>query len=258
MTIQHRKLACDPAPEGCPHCRRNHAWCTATDPLTGTPTYRGEFEYLERTVARQRDKIQDLVDKLRSLGEDVSGFADDDPGTAQYLLWRQIKATGDTRPWDREENNSRTTVAQHNPSSHGDMPQPQVQEANMRAPSSSLPVQTSTDQGLSLPDLRTGIAVAGDDYLGVSANNPFINSHHGSKLNMLGWQFDMESLVPADSDRSYQGFITSIFGVNPTPDPMPLPPREDAFIFASTYFHVLNRFLPILHKSTVMALVRPR
>ncbi|MCJ1288144.1 hypothetical protein MMC26_007499 [Xylographa opegraphella] len=263
---QHRKLACNPAPEGCPTCIRVDAWCTATDPLTGNPTYRGEFEYLERMVIKQRTQIEELLATLRSLGSDIKPYQYDDPDTKKYLAWSQVKASGDTRPWDREEKQ---------PSMSYPLGPQQAQIGDgiftnmdtVPASDATLPLHTESHDALGLPDLRTGLT--GENYLGVSADNSSRNSHPGSKLNMLGWEIDIAGFTPSHLDRdndssdakghsynrTYQSFIATAFGIGPKINDVKLPPREEAFRYATGYVLVLNGFLPILHKSSFLNLL---
>ncbi|MCJ1321321.1 hypothetical protein MMC15_006665 [Xylographa vitiligo] len=263
---QHRKLACNPAPEGCPTCIRVDAWCTATDPLTGNPTYRGEFEYLERMVVKQRTQIEELLATLRSLGGDVKPYQHDDPDTKKYLAWSQVKASGDTRPWDRDEKQ---------PNSSYPLGPQQVQisdgsASNIHTVSGSdptLPLHAESHDALGLPDLRTGLT--GENYLGVSADNPSRISNPGSRLNMLGWEIDIAGFTPGNLDRdndssvgtarsynrTYQSFIATAFGVGHKIEDVKLPPREEALTYAMGYILVLNGFLPILHKPSFMSLL---
>ncbi|MCJ1395621.1 hypothetical protein MMC18_008507 [Xylographa bjoerkii] len=263
---QHRKLACNPAPEGCPTCIRVDAWCTATDPLTGNPTYRGEFEYLERMVVKQRTQIEELLATLRSLGGDVKPYQYEDPDTKKYQAWSQVKASGDTRPWDRDEK-------QPNSSYPSGPQQAQISNGNVgniypiEAADAILPLHAESHEALGLPDLRTGLT--GENYLGVSADNPSRISNPGSKLNMLGWEIDIAgfTIENLDSDnessgergrsynRTYQSFIATAFGIGPKIENVKLPPREEALGYATGYTLVLNGFLPILHKPSFMNLL---
>ena len=244
------------------------AWCTATDPLTGNPTYRGEFEYLERTVAKQRGQIEELLTTLRSLGGDVKPYQHDDQDTKKYLAWSQVKASGDTRPWDRDEKQPMSSY------SLGPQ-QVQVNDGNVSnmnpvaRSDATLPLHAESHDALGLPDLRTGLT--GENYLGVSADNPSRISNPGSKLNMFGWEIDIAGFTPGNFDRdndssdatgrsynrTYQSFIATAFGVGPKIEDVKLPPRKEAFGYAIGYILVLNGFLPILHKLSFMDLVSP-
>ena len=253
------------------------AWCTVTDPLTGNPTYRGEFEYLERMVVKQRNQIEELLAKLRSLGGDVKPYLDEDQDTKKYLAWSQVKASGDTRPWDRDDKqpSSLTTRQghlppwtlplgpQHSGSSDGNFSSPHA----TLAADDILPLQAESHDALGLPDLRTGLT--GENYLGFSADNPSRVSHPGSKLNMLGWEIDIEGFTSGNPDiasesrrgtgrsynRTYQSFISTAFGIGPKIEDVKLPSRDEAFRYATGYTLVLNGFLPILHKPSFMNLV---
>ena len=217
-------------------------------------------------MAKQRVQIEELLGKLRSLGEDIKPYQDDDPGTQQYLAWTRVKALGDTRPWDRDERQGNSTYPTG--------PQPTQNGYNAYyAPNgasttdSSLPVHTSSDNAPSLPDLRTGFA--GENYLGVSANNPSLSSRQGSKLNVLGWEIDIAGITSGDPDssdpsygheepsydRSYKSFIASAFGVNSKIENMKLPTKEEAFRHGYGYIQVINAFTPVLHRPSFLKLV---
>ena len=222
---------------------------------------------MERTAAKQRAQIAELLARLRALGEDGRPYQDEDPGTKKYFDWVEEKAKGNTRPWDRDERRP-SNSAYHIGSQ-------QAQSGNAAycntdvAPTteSSLPLHTSSHNALSLPDLRTGLA--GENYLGVSANNPSLSSTRGSKLNLLGWEINLSGFTSADSDdlnqsynleapsydRSYRSFIATAFGVSSKIDAVQLPPKEEGYRQASGYLHVLNAFLPILHQPSFMNLV---
>lgn len=220
-------------------------------------------------MAKQRVQIEELLDKLRSLGEDVKPYQDDDPGTQQYLAWVRVKALGDTRPWDRDErqpNAAYPTGPQQVHNGYGTY----YNTNGAFTPDSSLPVHTSSDNVPSLPDLRTGLS--GENYLGVSANNPSLSSRQGSKLNVLGWEIDIAGFTSVDRDssdpsysheepsydRSYKSFIASAFGVNSKVENLKLPSREDALRHAYGYVHVINAFTPVLHAPSFLALVSSR
>ena len=221
---------------------------------------------MERTAAKQRAQIAELLARLRALGEDGRPYQDDDPGTKKYFDWVEEKAKGNTRPWDRDErrqsNSNYPTGSQQAQSGNAD-----YYNTDVAPPAeSSLPLHTSSHNALSLPDLRTGLA--GENYLGVSANNPSLSSTRGSKLNLLGWEINLSGFTSADSDdlnqpcleapsydRSYRSFIATAFGVSSKIDSVHLPPKEEGFRQASGYLHVLNAFLPILHRPSFMKLV---
>jgi hypothetical protein len=239
-----------------------NAWCTVTDPLTGNPTYRGEFEYLEHQVAKQRQDIEELLAKLQSLGADVGPYLEDDPATKQYLAWTQVKATGDTRPWDRDGQlaGSRHSGPQQTDAT-GAVPGP---AAGMQPTEAVSTPPASTGDPFGLPDLRTGIA--GRNYLGIS---PSTSPSSSSKLNMFGWEINLSSFTGDDSadesdepavpedkphGRSYQSFLDTVFGVHKVPRPT-LPSKQDSLQYASSFMSVLNAFLPLLHKSSFMKLV---
>ena len=265
---QHRKLACDPSLDCCNQCQRVNAWCTVTDPLTNTPTYRGEFEYLERRVAKQHDDMQELLAKLRSLGEDVSAYQDDgDEATKRYNAWLAVKASGDTRPWDRDERQgSSLRIAGHQ--NHKSSPNAQAGGLAIGELEAYMPLDASINDALSLPDVRTG--VTRHNFVGVFTSKEPQSSGTKSKLNMLGWEIDLSSFEACESmegdqvldsgqplyDRSYRSSIATMHGVNPRLPKVDLPPKEEAFELAAGFFLVIGSFVPILHKPTYMNMVR--
>lgn len=238
-----------------------------TDPLTQTPTYRGEFEYLEQRVAKQHDDIQELLGRLRSLGEDVSAYQEKETeNDKRYNTWRAVKASGDTRPWDRDERqmaSSRTA--------------PQQEGASINAPHTAMasgaeaqvPLEASSSDALCLPDVRTGIT--GHNFLGVLTSKESKSLHPKSKLNILGWEIDLSSIdsyanaEPKDNlengqplyDLSYRSFIATMHGLNPKLPKVELPSREETFSYATGYFMVIGAFIPVLHKPTFMSMVKP-
>ena len=231
--------------------------------MTGNPTYRGEFEYLERSVAKQRTQIEELLARLRALGEDVKPYQDDDPGTKQYLAWAQVKATGDTRPWDRDERQLNLSRLLGPQQAQNDDGSPNYSGGNAIA-ETSLPLHTSSSDALGLPDLRSGLS--GDSYVGASTKRSSESSERAPKLNMLGWEINIASftagglgrtrdLASRSHDTSYESFIATTFGVNPRFESVDLPSRQEAFRYADGYFQIINAFLPILHKPSFMALV---
>ena len=218
--------------------------CTTTDRLTGRRYPRGELERLERNAADQISRIRILEARLRSLGEAVPQYKERYPTTAHL--------SGITSPISGDRGNA------------------MVWEENARTHSSSgvLPLSQRTretvgNSPLILPDLRAGLV---GRFLGV-ISNPSSSSTHEAKLNILGWEIDINaftsdvSLEPVDFNSqayniSYKSFIASTFGGGPKIPKVELPAREEVFGYADAYFQMLNAFLPILHKPSFMALVR--
>lgn len=208
-------------------------------------------------MAKQRAQIEELLTTVRSLGGDTTANQAEDPDTKKYLAWSQVKASGDTRPWDHDERQPHASHAQG------------PQQAQNGGPINNSQEMPTNDLSLppGLPDLRTGLA--GENYLGVSADDPSQRSNPGSKLNMLGWEIDIAGLSATGRngsdhaqgptghvyDRSYQSFIASAFGVGLKIQGVELPSRQQALGYATAYICVLNGFLPILHKPSFMKLV---
>ena len=250
-----------------------NAWCTATDPLTGTATYRGQFEYLEQRVAKQNRDIRELLTRLRAFGDDASGFQDEgDTEAEKYQTWTELVATGDVKPWERDERQSVSQQpgkpqeeAKADTEKHGEGPPEKSQDLQ-------LPVDVPNDSAngtLSLPDVRTGIAQR--RYMGVAHGVDPSRSNPGYRLNMLGWEVDLTAFVPAGNtegefgplpdfdqplyDRSYRSFIATTYGLQPKIQRPTLPSREQAFHYATIFLHGHNAFMPILRGPWVINLV---
>ena len=244
-----------------------------TDPLTLTPTYRGEFEYLERKVAEQNGEIKELLNKLRDLGQDVLPYLERDEETEKYEAWTTAKASNDVKPWDRDDKQ------------HGAVPsrpmvfQPKQNDENVGARNGAddvsepdqLPIEASNrsvGDAPSLPDVRIGLAPR--NYVGIS-NNLSTKTDPGIRLNMLGWEIDIASFTGDTEDeseelptftqplydRSYRSFIATAYGLQPKIPRPQIPSRQEAFTYATQYLYITGAFVPILHKPTLMKLVSP-
>lgn len=217
--------------------------CTTTDRLTGRRYPRGELERLERNATDQISRIRILEARLRSLGEAVPPYEEWYPTTAHLSSIPSPISGGRGNAIVWEENgrtDSSTEVL------------PWSQHAR----------ETAVNSPLILPDLRAGLV---GRFLGV-ISNPSSSSTHEAKLNILGWEIDINaftsdiSLEPVDSslqayDISYRSFIASTFGSGPKISKVELPAKEEVFSYANAYFQMLNAFLPILHRPSFMTLV---
>jgi len=252
--LQHRKLACASDPGGCPPCQKVNAWCTVTDPLTGTPTYRGEFEYLERRVVKQQRHIEELISQLNSLGQDCKYEPGSSPDDQRYQAWTAVKAAGDTRPWDRDEKQGN--------GAHNIGPPPVPPRNGMHNGT----MGHGAMPGRSASDGTDGNGAAGTDlpmahitetYVGVSTARGHTVS---SRLNMFGLEMDLADFTAPDADdrdaspdyetsvydRSYCSAIATFYGGNERLEEPPLPSAEEAQQLAETYIHVINTYTPIL------------
>ena len=97
------------AEHSCKQCEKASTWCTATDPWTGVPAYRGQYDYLERMFERQHHDIQLLVTWLKEFGQDVSRFEHQDSGTQRYIAWKNARLIQPNRPWDKEDQQANLT-----------------------------------------------------------------------------------------------------------------------------------------------------
>ena len=68
-----------------------------TDPVTGNPYYRGQFEYLEERVQKQNQAIKELLTKLQAIGQDVSEYEMRGDGTDRYDAWKRAGPMGHCR-----------------------------------------------------------------------------------------------------------------------------------------------------------------
>ena len=218
--------------------------CTTTDRLTGRRYPRGELERLERNAADQISRIRILEARLLSLGEAVSPYKERYPTTA-HLSGITSPVAGDRGNAIGWEENART-----------DSPSGALHSSQRTRETAGIPPPI-------LPDLRAGVV---GRFLGV-ISNPSSSSTHEARLNILGWEIDINafisdvSLEPVDYSSqayniSYRSFIASTFGGGPKIPTVELPAREEVFGYANAYFQMLNAFLPILHKPSFMILVR--
>ena len=242
--------------------------------------YRGQVEYLVRLAGEQFRQIRELLARLRALGEDTSRFergAGEDAEAEKYRAWTVMVASGDAKPWERDE---RLPIpgGPPPPPSAGDL---QPDDAKSADPSHAttteslylrLPVDVPNDSAngtLSLPDVRTGIAHR--RYMGVAhGGGSSRSSNPGFRLNMLGWELDLASFTggtddefePLPSferplyDRSFRSFIATAHGLQPKLQRPVVPARDQAFHYATIFLHGHNAFMPILHGPTLINLVR--
>jgi hypothetical protein len=127
-------------------------------------------------------------------------------------------------------------------------------------------IQQETNMFRALPNFRSGCT--GDNYLGVSAGTSSLSSIKGTALAILGMEIDVADFPSNDMDepdpavfhpalynKSYQAFLQSALGVNPRPEKVDLPAREEGLTYFQWYFRVINPYCPILHKGITMDLV---
>ena len=175
-----------------------------------------------------------------------------DPTIAPLVEWNQAQANGNQQSWAAADqgngnSNNNNNLVPYSSNASG----PRAPETNM----------------FRLPEFRTGCT--GDNYLGVSSGNSFLSSIRGTALNVLGMEIDIADFTSSDVDepdqstfqveplynKSYQSFMQTAFNVNPKFDKVDLPGKQEGLTYAQWYFRVLNPYLPVLHKPTLMALV---
>lgn len=227
-----------------------------TDPLTGTPTYRGEFEYLEKRVEKQQRDIQGLLNRLRSLGQEAEYAEDDTAEDRRYNAWKRVKDAGDTRPWDRDE---RSTQSSKN---SGPPPVPQVK----REVDENGYTERASDRGSKEP-VEMPEPLAPESYVGLATARGHPVS---SRLNMFGWEIDLASFTTPDADdpkspapshdnpiydKSYRAGLASIYGTQRRCEEPHLGSKQEMVQYASMFVQVLNVYTPVLHKNKYFTMV---
>ena len=237
--------------------------------MTNTPTYRGEFEYLERRVAKQNEDIQGLLARLRELGQDVSSFRGDDGEDKEedrrYHAWARLKASGDTKPWDRDDrlvNGSRHLGSQLSQNATSNNAGGDDSTFSMAGTKHNQELAGDAKIAIPIPT-----AIPGRKYAGLSNND--LDTRPSTKLNLLGWELDIDAFIDdADDDfetlpssntplydRSYRSFIATAYNQQPRIESVAKPTREEAFEYARVYLETQGAFTPILHKPTILNLV---
>ncbi|KAI9814705.1 MAG: hypothetical protein M1832_005704 [Thelocarpon impressellum] len=242
-----RKIRCDGLAGGCSPCRQNNNECRTTDRITGRATSRGYVEGLEHQTQEMRARIDDLEARLLSLGVEVAanGQASHAPNDAPVMDW---SANGNLQTWGPGG----------------------VAAGGASTAFRTTSLETSTSRGQepnifrALPVFRTGCN--GDNYLGVSSGTSSLSSIEGTALSVLGMEIDIADFSSSDMDeptnaifetglynKSYQSFLQSAHNVNPKIEKVDLPPRSEGLTYAQWYFRVINPFLPILHKPSLLS-----
>jgi hypothetical protein len=109
---------------------------------------------------------------------------------------------------------------------------------------------------------------AGENHLGISTGNSCLSEIKGTALSILGMTIDIADFKCDDMDepdktsghqqlynKSYQAFLQTALNINPRLEPVEMPGKEEAFMYANWYFRFLNPYLPLLHKPTFIKLV---
>ena len=262
--FQHRKLACDSTPHSCQQCQKASTWCTTTDPLTGIPAYRGEFDYLTRRVEKQHKNIQELLSKLRALGQDVSSYDGHDNETKRYDAWTTAQATNDARPWEHEDKQANQTK---------DLVLQSANDTITSSARSSSTLSASQPQSPENTTKSSDANVNGDasrrNFVGISISTDLSQTRPGTRLNILGWELDIANFTGERDnefdelpnrqnpryDRSYRSFIATSSGLQERMSPPKLPTRQKAFSYAIQYLHTNGGFMPVVHRPSFMDLV---
>ncbi|KAF4637472.1 hypothetical protein G7Y89_g617 [Cudoniella acicularis] len=235
-----RKIRCDGLPGGCSPCLQNNTECRTTDRITGRATSRGYVEGIEQQNRDLQQQVRELRQKLLQAGIDVkpaNGYQDATSPGFEY-----------------NQSSSQAPAWSPTPSSYT------PETAN-----SIVGQQQETNMFRTLPAFRAGCT--GDNYLGVSAANSNLSSIKGTVLSILGMEIDIADFESIDMDepdpslghlqlynKSYQAFLQTTLNRNPEQKP-DLPPKDQAFTYMDWYFRVINPYVPLLHKPTLLAML---
>ena len=238
-----------------------------TDPVTGNPYYRGQFEYLEQRVQKQNQAIKELLTKLQAIGQDVSGYEMKGDDTDRYDAWKRAGPLGDHKPVEREERHlNDASDGQVGPSHHT--------TSNLKAYENAAD-QEAANRAANIERLRRPSSVTltnmpARNFVGVSTNSVLSKTKPGTRLNILGWELDIADFEENKDDefeqlpdfhnpvydRSYRSFIATTHGLQPRLHNVKLPSRQQAFNYALQQLHTMGAFVPVLHKTSFTELVR--
>ena len=227
-----------------------------TDPVTGVPAYRGEFDYLERRVQKQHSDIRELLNKLRALGQDVSGYITTDEETERYEAWKNMKGSDISKPWEWEERHLGPDKSQL--------------KSNKDTNSTATNIKIKTEPMSYVDDAKcsSNSTFLPRNFVGVSDYST--QRTLGSRLNVLGWELDLSIFTGEEDnstelpnsqkllyDRSFKSFIATTHGLQTSPPiaDVKMPTRQEAFNLALLVLHTSGAFTPIVHKPTFINLV---
>lgn len=108
-----------------------------------------------------------------------------------------------------------------------------------------------------------------ESFLGLVSDNAPLSSIKGTKLSILGTTIDITSFNSPDVDepppgtparsplynKSVMSFLQSSTNINPPPENVKLPSKDEGFTYSEWYFLMIQPFMPILHKPTFIKLV---
>lgn len=99
----------------------------------------------------------------------------------------------------------------------------------------------------------------GDNYLGVSSADSLLSNIKGTSLSVFGHEIDISDFVEDDqfdrSAMSYDHFLTIALNLERV-EPEPLPPYQTLSEYCTWYLRSLNPYTMLVHKPTLMDLVR--
>lgn len=247
-------MRCDDQPDGCAPCMQNQSECKTTDRITGKATVRGYVQSLERQLEELQDRNNKLEGRLVALGEEVGPSMDyTDSVTTPLVQWHEGRTSSNRRSWEAVRQD-RTTSSQH------------AVAANSNATHGSC-TNTPDEHPPKLPDFRSGLA--GNNYLGVSTGDSLLSSIRGTSMTVLGMEIDLADYMSADVDepdpslvgaqpvynKSYRAFVQTAFGTSPKLKQVELPPRSEGLNYAHVYFRIVDPYLPLVHRPSLLATV---
>ena len=238
-------MRCDDQPDGCSPCKQNRSECVTTDRNTRKPTVRGYVQTLARCVQNLDAHVRSLEAQLTALGAEVKPFDG-------------MRNPPSIQADDEDSGNEHASETANGPA---------YLNNGKNGGNGVRPPDLPDGESKALPDFRSGLM--GNNYLGVSSGNSFLSSIHGTSLTVLGMEIDLADYTSPDIDepdpfapsgesvynKSYYSFVQTAYKAHPKPPKVPLPDREQAFLYSEWYFRTVHPYLPMIHKPTFMALV---
>lgn len=206
---------------------------------------RGYVEGLESKCAQLEAKLRQMEEQLKARRTDGSQYSSPNPQLESDIP--VYESTG----YDR-----------HTPD-----------DTNLGGVTNSANVGTGVSRGDDKPDNSNSPATfrAGnsDNYLGLSAGSSVINAMKACGVSVLGVYINLKDLDPSEPETarlpnsslpatSYESFLKSVYGGESSRIEKPsTPSKEEMDEILSWYFNMSYPYIPVLHKPTIIAMVRP-
>ncbi|KAF2273113.1 uncharacterized protein EI97DRAFT_436355 [Westerdykella ornata] len=234
---KHRKIRCDPRPEGCSPCAQNNTECTTTDRITGRPRARGQIEAVEAENRHLRAQVHELQTQLKELGANPR-LPPNHNGYQESTPWQPPQHGHEGTACDKTRNRRESTL----------LPDPPIVPSSRVAGTENRP----------LPYFKPHRV--GDNYLGVSSTNSLVSHIKGTSLSIFGTEIDITDLVQGEEDyetsvMSYDHFLRVILREDTDIEAVPMPQYEKLRKYAELYMRTLNPYTMLLDKRTFMALI---